>query len=170
MAKWELKIFLKSLVNLGKSVVSLTKYTGGLTTTFWALSAVFLAIKREQIADKFAKIGQSLKLVKSGADAASVAGLKLQTAFGWISLVLGAIALLRGAIQGAISANEALAQSAIDSANSYADENKEIRSLVDEYNGIVSITDDAAKKTEELDAFKKKLIETYGYEKKLLKR
>ena len=133
--------FLKWVTNLGIGIAELISATGGLQNALFTVLGIFIMLKQEQISEMFLGIGRTLKSFKTGVDAAGKSVSALQTAFGWIGLVMTALSLLVGAINGVNSALEASREKLLEAGDAARRNTESLNDLVNKYIELANSSD-----------------------------
>lgn len=137
---------LKWLADMGIGVANLIEDTGGLKVTLFTLLGILITIKAQQISEMITGWGQAFKTAVTGANAAKVAVTGLQAAFGWIGLVVTALSLLIGAINGVNAAAEANRQKLLDAGDAAKQETESLNGLINKYEELARTADYSAGK------------------------
>jgi predicted RNase H-like HicB family nuclease len=130
--------FLKFISDAAIGMAKLIGNTGGLKVSLFALLGILTMIKAQQISEMITGWGQAFKTAVTGANAAKVAVTGLQAAFGWIGLVVTALSLLIGAINGVNAAAEANRQKLLDAGDAARKETESLNSLINKYEELAN--------------------------------
>lgn len=169
--------FIKGFVDMGTGILKVVNSLGGLVPVLSIVLGLLIAIKAQKIATALSSVaGGLVKLLSNGgavvslfkemATSGSLLSASLGTVLtGGIGIAIAAISLLVSAYNSWESAQKEAMRAAGDSAQATMDTVSSLEALKDEYNSILSSTEDDAQKQQDLTEFKKKLVEQYGFEK-----
>ena len=129
---------LKWLADMGIGVANLIEDTGGLKVTLFTLLGILITIKAQQISEMITGWGQALKSLVTKTDAAGKAISGLQTAFGWVGVVVAAISLLVAGITAAANAAKEARDDLIETAEASKKNYDSVSELVSKYKELAS--------------------------------